>query len=225
MNEDDQDKAVELREHLRMTEAILFASERALSAEEIALRLPAGADVAACVEALRELYAGRGVELVAPGGRYMFRTAPDLAFLMRREVEETRRLSRAAIETLAIVAWHQPVTRAEIEEIRGVGLSKGTLDLLMEAGWVHPRGRKRTPGRPLMYGTTAGFLVHFGLDSLDDLPGINELKAAGMLDSVEDALARLAAAEEKEREAGAEDAQLDLIDEEEEPDTDGADAP
>ncbi|RIK94432.1 MAG: SMC-Scp complex subunit ScpB [Proteobacteria bacterium] len=171
-------------EHLRMVEALLFASAEPLSEAALAERVPEGADVAAILTALSEHYAPRGVNLVSVAGKWMFRTAADLAFLLRKELEEPRRLSRAAVETLAIVAYHQPVTRAEIEEIRGVGLSKGTLDVLMEAGWVKPRGRKRTPGRPVTYGTSESFLVHFGLASVDDLPGIEELKAAGLLDHV-----------------------------------------
>lgn len=192
-------------DHLRMVEAMLFASAEPLSLEEIAARLPEGVDVAAHVATLVESYKNRGIELVRAGGRYYFRTAPDLAFLLRREVEEPRSLSRAAVETLAIIAYHQPVSRAEIEEIRGVGLSRGTLDILLELGWIRPCGRRRTPGRPLTYGTSEDFLVHFGLDSLDDLPGLADLKAAGLLDSVEEALARHAeeAADEGAREGGA----------------------
>ena len=153
-------------EHLRMVEALLFAAEEPLAAEDIAARLPEDADVAVELETLQKFYSGRGVNLVTVAGRYQFRTAPDLAFLLRRELEETRRLSRAAVETLAIIAYHQPVTRAEVEELRGVGLSKGTLDLLMEAGWVRPTGRRQTPGRPVTYGTTDGFLEHFGFDNI-----------------------------------------------------------
>jgi len=178
-------------QHLRMVEAILFAAGEPLAVEEIAEILPEGADVAEHLAALQRSYADRGINLVRVGDRYMFRTAPDLAFLLRREVDAVQRLSRAGVETLAIIAYHQPVTRAEIEEIRGVGLSKGTLDTLLEAEWIRPRGRKRTPGRPLMYVTTDAFLAHFGLESLDDLPGLGELKAAGLLDSVDEALARM----------------------------------
>lgn len=196
---------------LRMIEAILFAAENPLSVEEIGVRLPGSADVEGHLRVLERSYENRGVNLVRLGGRYQFRTAPDLAFLMRREVEDTRRLSRAAVETLAIIAYHQPVTRGEIEEIRGVGLSKGTLDVLMEAGWVRPKGRRRTPGRPLQYATSEDFLAHFGLASLDDLPGLAELRAAGMLDSVDDALDRMAA--DQEAQAAAEAApQIDLED-------------
>ncbi len=193
---EERKQKVDLDDHLRMVEAILFASESPLAVEEIAARLPEGADIEGHLATLERHYRDRGIQLVTVGGRYMFRTARDLAFLLRREVEEPRKLSRAAIETLAIIAYHQPITRAEIEEIRGVGLSKGTLDALMAAQWVRICGRKRSPGRPLTYGTTDDFLSHFGLPSLDDLPGIDELRAAGMLDSLDDLLA--AAEEEAE---------------------------
>ena len=192
-------------EHLRMVEALLFAAEEPLAAEDIAARLPEDADVAVELETLQKFYSGRGVNLVTVAGRYQFRTAPDLAFLLRREQEETRRLSRAAVETLAIIAYHQPVTRAEVEELRGVGLSKGTLDLLMAAGWVRPTGRRQTPGRPVTYGTTDGFLVHFGLESIEALPGVGELKAAGLLEPVDVALSRLEAADDDEDEADEDD--------------------
>lgn len=199
-------------EHLRMVEALLFAAEEPLAAEDIAARLPEDADVAVELETLQKFYSGRGVNLVTVAGRYQFRTAPDLAFLLRRELEETRRLSRAAVETLAIIAYHQPVTRAEVEELRGVGLSKGTLDLLMEAGWVRPTGRRQTPGRPVTYGTTDGFLVHFGLESIEALPGVGELKAAGLLEPVDVALSRLEAAEDDDDEAAEDDAPTGQID-------------
>jgi segregation and condensation protein B len=171
------------RQNLRMAEALLFASAAPLSAEEIAARLPEGADVAGILRELTEMYAGRGVNLVQVGGKWSFRTAGDLSFLLSREAVEQRRLSRAALETLAIIAYHQPVTRAEIEEIRGVTTSPGTLDVLLECGWIRMRGRRRAPGRPITYGTTEGFLSHFGLDTVADLPGVEELKAAGLLDS------------------------------------------
>jgi segregation and condensation protein B len=145
--------------------------------------LPAGVDVKGLIEQLRQMYEKRGVNLVQIAGKWAFRTAADLAFLMRREAIEQKKLSRAAMETLAIVAYHQPVTRAEIEEIRGVTVSKGTLDLLLEVGWVRPRGRRRVPGRPLTYGTTEDFLSHFGLSAVTDLPGLDDLKAAGLLDA------------------------------------------
>ncbi len=169
--------------HLRMLEALLFAAAEPLDEATLKSRLPKDADIAALLAELQGLYEPRGVNLVKVGGKWALRTAADLAFLLRKETVEQRRLSRAGIETLAIVAYHQPVTRAEIEEIRGVGVSKGTLDLLLEIGWVRPRGRRRTPGRPVTYGTTEAFLQHFGMDRVGDLPGMDELKAAGLLDS------------------------------------------
>ena len=171
------------RQNLRMTEALLFAASGPLSAEEIAGRLPEGADVPGLLRELVDTYAARGVNLVQVAGKWSFRTAGDLSFLLAREAVEQRKLSRAALETLAIIAYHQPVTRAEIEEIRGVATSPGTLDLLLEAGWIRMRGRRRAPGRPITYGTSETFLSHFGLDSVADLPGVEELKAAGLLDS------------------------------------------
>ncbi|HEY8696612.1 MAG TPA: SMC-Scp complex subunit ScpB [Rhizomicrobium sp.] len=171
-------------EHLRMVEALLFAASEPLSAESLSGSLPEGADIAALLSELQQLYEGRGVSLSQVAGKWQFRTAPDLAFLLRKEKPEQRRLSRAAIETLAIVAYHQPVTRAEIEDIRGVALSKGTIDVLMEVGWVKIRGRKRTPGRPVTYGTTEAFLLQFGLESVSHLPGMDELRAAGFLEAV-----------------------------------------
>jgi segregation and condensation protein B len=171
------------RQNLRMVEALLFAAGEPLSAEEIAGRLPEGADIAGLLHDLQEMYAERGVTLVPVAGKWSFRTAGDLSFLLSREAVEQRRLSRAALETLAIVAYHQPVTRADIEEIRGVATSSGTLDLLLECGWIRMRGRRRSPGRPITYGTTEAFLSHFGLDSVGDLPGVEELKAAGLLDA------------------------------------------
>lgn len=168
---------------LRMVEALLFASKEPLSLEELTQRLPDGTDVLGVVEQLQENYATRGVNVVKVAGKWCFRTAEDLSFLMQRNVEEQRKLSRAALETLAIIAYHQPVTRAEIEEIRGVSTSKGTLDVLLETTWIRMRGRRRTPGRPVTYGTTEQFLVHFGLENVKDLPGLEELKGAGLLDS------------------------------------------
>ncbi|MFI4936502.1 MAG: SMC-Scp complex subunit ScpB [Caulobacterales bacterium] len=165
-----------------MIEALLFAAAEPLGASDLARRLPEGADIAAGLAELAADYAARGVNLAEVGGRWRLQTAPDLAFLMTEEREEPRRLSRAAQETLAIVAYHQPVSRAEIEAIRGVQASRGTLDLLLEIGMVRPRGRRRTPGRPVTYGTTDAFLEHFGLASLADLPGAAEMKAAGLLD-------------------------------------------
>ena len=169
-------------EALRIAEALFFAAAEPLGREELAGRLPEGADVDAVLADLRELYAGRGVNLVQVAGKWTFRTAGDLSFVLARDVVEPRRLSRAAMETLAIIAYHQPVTRAEIEEIRGVATSKGTLDLLLETGWIRLRGRRRAPGRPVTYGTTPAFLSHFGLDAIDDLPGLEELKGAGFLE-------------------------------------------
>ena len=165
----------------RMVEAVLFASADPLTPEAIAERLPAGADVAAAIEALRRSYAERGVQLVRVGRAYAFRTAPDLGFLLAREAVEERKLSRAAIETLAIIAYHQPVTRAEIEEIRGVSASKGTFDTLLELGWIRLGRRRESPGRPATFVTTEGFLDHFGLASAADLPGLADLRAAGLL--------------------------------------------
>ena len=168
---------------LRLVEALLFTSAEPLGAEQISRHLPEDTDLDSLMEELRGLYANRGVNLVRLGQRWAFRTAADVAPLMRIETTVARKLSRAATETLAIVAYHQPVTRAEIEEIRGVALSRGTLDTLLEASWIKPRGRRRTPGRPVTWGTTDTFLDHFGLESLDSLPGIAELKAAGLIDS------------------------------------------
>ncbi|MCH7711166.1 MAG: SMC-Scp complex subunit ScpB [Proteobacteria bacterium] len=169
-------------QHLRLLEAVLFAASEPLDEMTIATRLPDGADVTALLTELARLYENRGVNLTRAGGLWAFRTAADLAAQLRVHTSVPRKLSRAAIETLAIIAYHQPVTRAEIEEIRGVGLSKSTLDILFEAGWIGPKGRRRSPGRPVTWGTAASFLHDFGLESLDDLPGIDELKAAGLLD-------------------------------------------
>ncbi|MBT6204593.1 MAG: SMC-Scp complex subunit ScpB [Rhodospirillaceae bacterium] len=170
-------------DNLRVIEALLFASPQPVSEEEIATRLPEDRDVAALLVELCEHYAGRGVEPVKVAGKWSFRTAEDLGSRLKIRVQRTRKMSRAALETLAIIAYHQPVTRAEIEEIRGVGLSRGTLDLLLEIGWVRPSGRRRVPGRPLQWRTSQHFLEHFGLDALDDLPGRDEMKAAGLLDA------------------------------------------
>lgn len=168
---------------LRMVEALLFAAAEPLDIDSIASRLPEGADVGALIEDLQKVYAPRGVNLVRLADKWLFRTAEDLAFLMEREAVQQRKLSRAAMETLAIIAYHQPVTRAEIEEIRGVSVSKGTIDVLLETTWVRLRGRRRTPGRPVTYGTTEEFLVHYGLENIGDLPGHEELKAAGLLEA------------------------------------------
>jgi segregation and condensation protein B len=167
---------------LRLLEAMLFASAEPLDEAALAARLPAEADVPAALARLQEDYAMRGVNLVRVGGKWTFRTASDLSWLLSKETIETRKLSRAAIETLAIVAYHQPVTRAEIEDIRGVSTSKGSVDVLLQTGWIRPRGRRKAPGRPVTYGTTDTFLSHFGLDALDDLPGVEELKGSGLLD-------------------------------------------
>jgi len=169
-------------EQLRLLEALLFASPAPLAADELARRLGEEADVGALLQELAADYAERGVNLVRLAGGWTFRTALDLAPLLRTERGVTRRLSRAAVETLAIIAYHQPVTRAEIEAIRGVAVAQGTIDRLMEAGWVRPAGRRDTPGRPLNWVSTPAFLAHFGLDNLADLPGIEELRAAGLLD-------------------------------------------
>jgi segregation and condensation protein B len=166
----------------RLIEALLFAAAGPLSAAELARRLPEGADVGRALATLKARYAGRGVELECVADRWRFRTAPDLGWLMTEERDDPRKLSKAALETLAIIAYHQPVTRAEIEQVRGVGLSKGTLDLLLELGFVRLRGRRRSPGRPVTYGTSDVFLEHFSLPSLMDLPGMAEMKAAGLLD-------------------------------------------
>lgn len=171
------------RERLRILEALLFASSEPLHEKQMAEHLRDGDDVLALLEELQGFYAGRGVNLVKVAGKWAFRTAEDLAFLLERHATQQRRLSKAALETLSIIAYHQPVTRAEIEEIRGVQTSSGTLDVLMETGWIRPRGRRRAPGRPITYGTTAEFLEHFSLDSIKDLPGLAELKGAGLLDS------------------------------------------
>lgn len=170
-------------QQLRLLEALLFASAEPLGRAELSRFLPEEADLPGLLAELQGLYANRGVVLERQGERWAFRTAPDLAPLMQLETETRRKLSRAAVDTLAIVAYHQPVTRGEIEEIRGVALSKGTLDTLLEAGWIKPRGRRQTPGRPLTWGTTPAFLDHFGLESLKELPGLEELKAAGLLDT------------------------------------------
>lgn len=174
--------SVEL-EHLRLIEAILFASAEPLDERALAERLPPRVDIKELLADLQAQYAPRGVNLVRRGGKWAFRTASDLAGHLVIEQTQTRRLSRAAIEVLAIIAYNQPITRAEIEEVRGVALSKGTLDLLFEAGWIRPKGRRRTPGRPLQWATSDAFLDHFGLESLEDLPNLKELKAAGLLDT------------------------------------------
>lgn len=170
-----------LAELARIVEAIVFASAEPVSERALAERLPANVDVAPVLRHLQKIYETRGVHLVQVGSAWAFRTAPDLAFLMSREAVQQRKLSRAAMEVLAIIAYHQPVTRAELEDIRGVETSKGTLDVLMETGWIKLRGRRRTPGRPVTYGTTDAFLDHFGLPEIRDLPGLEELRGAGLL--------------------------------------------
>ncbi len=174
--------AAERRDKLRIVEALLFAAAEPLD-EATLTRYAATDGIAGLLEELRSLYASRGINLVRVAGKWAFRTAEDLSYLLERHAREERKLSKAAMETLAIIAYHQPVTRAEIEEIRGVATSTGTLDVLMEAGWVRMRGRRRTPGRPITYGTTPAFLEHFSLDQIRDLPGLAELKGAGLLDS------------------------------------------
>lgn len=178
---------------LRAVEAVLFVSEQPLTPAEIGLHVGESGDLPAALASLSAHYAGRGVNLVERGGRWHFQTAADLSHILRREKDETRKLSRAAMETLAIIAYHEPVSRAEIEGIRGVQVAKGTLDVLMEAGWIRPAGRREVPGRPLIYVTTVEFLSHFGLGSRRDLPGIDDLRAAGLLDPVDLALEGLGA--------------------------------
>jgi segregation and condensation protein B len=172
----------ESEEALRLLEAVLFAAAEPLDEETLKKRLPVGADVKKLVAKLAETYSSRGVNIVKTAGKWAIRTATDLGPILAKHVGEPKKLSRAAVETLAIVAYHQPVTRAEIEEIRGVTISRGTLDLLIETGWVRLRGRRRTLGRPVTYGTTEDFLVHFGFEAIDDLPGLEELKGAGFLE-------------------------------------------
>ena len=181
MTDAENDGPQVLERNLRILEAILFASSEPLDANTLLAYLGEGVRVVECLELLQQRYAGRGVNLVRRGDKWAFRTAEDLGFLLRRDEQESRPLSRAALETLSIIAYHQPATRAEIEEVRGVATGKGTLDLLMEAGWIRMRGRRRTPGRPVTYGTTDAFLDHFGLESISDLPGLDELKGSGLL--------------------------------------------
>ena len=197
---------------LRAVEATLFAAEEPMTAEAISTHL-GGAAVASVLPELARHYEGRGIELVERGKRWHFQTAPDLAHLLRREREEVRRLSRAATEVLAIVAYHEPVSRAEIEAIRGVQTAKGTLDVLLEAGWVRVAGRRDVPGRPVIYATTPGFLAHFGLASRRDLPGIDELRAAGLLDPVDDVMAALGDGPERGNEEAGEESAVPLASE------------
>jgi segregation and condensation protein B len=169
-------------DELRILEALLFASKEPLDEKTLAQRLPDGVDLAQTLAMLKDEYAPRGVNLVKVSGKWTFRTANDLSWLLTREAIQPRKLSRAAIETLAVIAYHQPVTRAEVEDIRGVTMSKGTIDVLLETNWIRPRGRRKAPGRPITYGTTEAFVSHFGLEQLSDLPGLDELKGSGMLD-------------------------------------------
>lgn len=184
---EDSETLRRFAEAQRIAEALLFASDAPLSADEIGRMLPQGCDVEAVLTELERAYRTRGVTLQRLAGKWMFRTAPDLGYLLKAEKEEQKKLSRAALEVLAIIAYHQPVTRAEIEDVRGVSTHRGTLDLLLEAGFVRMRGRRRTPGRPVTFGTTEAFLVQFGLDRITDLPGLDELVGAGIADA---ALAR-----------------------------------
>ena len=179
----DAKSMIERVQHMRLIEALLFASATVLDEAALAERLPEGTDVGELIDELTALYANRGVNLVKVAGGWTFRTASDLADKLKIERQVTRKLSRAAVETLAIIAYHQPVTRPEIEQIRGVILSKGTLDLLFEQNWIEPKGRRRGPGMPMTWGTTGFFLEHFGLPSTEDLPGFDDLKAAGLLDA------------------------------------------
>jgi segregation and condensation protein B len=184
-NEDDEagDAPVQVRpEEFRLLEAMLFASTEPLAEKDLAARMPDGVDVHAALLRLRDDYAVRGVNLAQVAGKWSFRTAADLSWLLSKETVESRKLSRAAIETLAIIAYHQPVTRTEIEDLRGVSTSKGSVDVLLQTGWIKPRGRRKAPGRPLTYGTTEVFLAHFGLNAVGDLPGLDDLKGLGMLD-------------------------------------------
>ena len=182
VHEQDEGRDQAFDEAVRITEAVLFSASEPLDEKQIAERLPDGVALAPVLESLRAHYANRGVNLVRVARKWTFRTAEDLGWLLSREAEEQKKLSKPALETLAIIAYHQPVTRSEIEDVRGVAISKGTLDLLLETGWVRLRGRRRAPGRPVTYGTTEGFLLHFGLEQIGDLPGLDELRGAGLFD-------------------------------------------
>jgi segregation and condensation protein B len=182
VEQDDEVLEANALEAERIAEALLFAAPEPLEEQQIAERLPPGVAVAEVLESLRAQYAGRGVNLVRVARKWTFRTAVDLAWLLSKQAEDQKKLSKPALETLAIIAYHQPVTRSEIEDVRGVAISKGTLDLLLETGWVRLRGRRRAPGRPVTYGTTDAFLLHFGLEQISDLPGLEELRAAGLFD-------------------------------------------
>ncbi len=213
-------------EHVRLLEAILFASTEPLSERLLANRLPEGIDLMALLSILRDDYAERGVNLVRAGKSWAFRTAPELAQQLNKEIDVPRKLSRAAVETLSIIAYHQPITRSEIEEVRGVGLSKGTMDVLLEASWIKPRGRRRTPGRPMTWGTTEGFLDQFGLEDIRDLPGMDDLKAAGLLDSGP-AISVYTSAATADHESGEEDnqTQLELVEADDDAPGDDPDEP
>jgi segregation and condensation protein B len=174
--------AMDRDQHLRIVEAMLFAATEPVSLDKLKAFLPEDVDTQALIDDLQANYANRGVNLVQIAGNYMLRTAPEVAFVLRRETVQQKKLTKAGLETLSIVAYHQPVTRADIEDIRGVAISKGTLDTLLDIGWVRMRGRRKTPGRPVTYGTTDAFLRHFGLNEITDLPGLHELKAAGLLE-------------------------------------------
>ena len=180
---DPADAAVqELKRQVRIVEALLFAAHEPLDERTLAESLPQGTDMRAVMADLKDQYSSRGIQLVRVAGRWSLRTAEDLSYLLEKHASEERRLSKAALETLAIIAYHQPVTRAEIEDVRGVSTSPGTLDILLESGWVRPRGRRRAPGKPITYGTTEAFLAHFSLDTVKDLPGLADLRAQGLLD-------------------------------------------
>ncbi len=207
---------------LRILEAVLFASAAPMSEEDLGDRLPKDADVKALLQTLVLTYEGRGVNLLQVAGKWAFRTAPDLTEALKVETTVQRKLSRAAVETMAIIAYHQPITRAEIEQIRGVALSRGTLDMLMAAGWIKPKGHRQTPGRPATWVTTEAFLDHFGLDRLDDLPGVEELRAAGLLDRRPGVT--LAMREEDVDEDEEEDEEEDDRDDEDEEDDDEEDS-
>jgi segregation and condensation protein B len=180
---EERSKAAARPEHLRLLEALLFAAAEPLDEKTLASRLPEDVDLHTSLHALQAEYAPRGVNLVRIANKWTFRTAADLSWLLTKEAVVPKKLSRAAIETLAVIAYHQPVTRAEVEEIRGVVMSKGTFDVLMETGWIRPRGRRKAPGRPITYGTTEEFMSQFGLEALSDLPGLEELKGSGLLDN------------------------------------------
>lgn len=195
---DDEAEVPSYDENVRLVEALIFASATPVTDRMISERLGEGININELLGRVKELYTGRGVELTRAGNRWFFRTAPDLGDRLKLEKMVPRKLSRAGTETLAIIAYHQPVTRAEIEEIRGVVISRGTIDILLEEGWIRPRGRRHTPGRPMTWGTSDAFLDHFGLESLNDLPGIEELKAAGLLDSRQGLAAYNARAEQGE---------------------------